>query len=257
MTAALLAALVLTVGPVLADHHEGGAPPYMLVQTFHVDPLKMDEFEKGAQAWVEAFQEKEMGPEWTWYASTGQNFTYTYVSPIPNYAYLDTMEARQAEMAEALGPEKLGELMRVVGAATSVSTELVKAMPKMSYHPAEEVPGQFLRVGVHTVRPAMAQRFEQMAEKVAAAFAKAEAPLGFSGYQVAFGEGSYVFTTMAPDAATFYATPGTGQILAQALGEEGARELLAEWRECVTDYQTHDYQMRMDLSYVPMMGDEH
>ena len=49
--------------------------------------------------------------------------------------------------------------------------------------------------------------------------AKAEQPHGWDGYSVEFGEGSYVYTSIASTAAEYYKRPAVPEILMKALGE--------------------------------------
>jgi hypothetical protein len=97
----------------------------------------------------------------------------------------------------------------------------------------------------------MTEQFETLVKEVVAAFKKAESPVGFTGYQTQFGTGSYVFTTMADNAEQLNSFPGTGEVLAKAVGQEKADEMFQEWRNCITDYETEEFEIRGDLSFVP------
>lgn len=251
----LAGALALPQG-VAADSHEG--PAYFVVHYDQVDPAKTAAHEANSKKWVEAFKAGDFGPEWTWYAYSNSNFGYGYVFPFPNYAYLDGAEAREKSMAAALGEEKMAELMKVGEYIDSHYSEMLKAVPELSYQPADSIVTQagFARVGVHSVKPGMTERFKEMAKRVVADFAKAGAKLGFNAYSVEFGEGSYAFVTFADSAAQFYSQPGTGEILAKAESPEAAQEIYQEWRDCITAYDTQDWAVRADLSYVPTMEAE-
>ncbi len=261
-TLVALAALALLAAPqtATAESHEEApaAPPLFMVHFDQVNPSKVMEYEANGKQWVEAFKAAKMGPEWTWYAYSNASFVYGYVFPVPNYGFLDGQDAREKAMAAALGEEKMAELMKVGEYIDSHYSEMLKAVPELSYQPADSIVTQagFARVGVHSVKPGMTERFKEMAKRVVADFAKAGAKLGFNAYSVEFGEGSYAFVTFADSAAQFYSQPGTGEILAKAESPEAAQEIYQEWRDCITAYDTQDWAVRADLSYVPTMEAE-
>ena len=57
----------------------------------------------------------------------------------------------------------------------------------------------------------------------------------------------------APDAAAFYERPDVPAVLAAAYGEEEAGKMLGEWLSCVNNYDTENYTIRADMSYIPAM----
>ncbi len=252
----VMAAALAVVAPLalMADHHETG-PAYLTVHIDEVVPEHADDYEAIAKKWPEAFAEAGLGEEWTWYASSGNDFTYVNVSPLPNYAYIDGVEERRKQVMEAVGEEKMAELLEAGKYIRSHHTEIVKARPDLTYLPKdwEQVQATFMRVAIHHVKPSMNDQFQDLIKRAVAAFEKAEAPVGFEAYEVEFGEGSYVFTTGAKDAATYYGWPGTGEILTQAEGAEVSQAMFEEWRSCITDYETMDNRLRPDLSYIPAM----
>ncbi len=258
--AILLAAAPALPRAAVADSHAG--PAYFVLHYDHVDPAKVAEHEANSKAWVEAFKAGDFGAEWTWYAYSNANFGYGYVFQFPNYAYLDGSDAREKAMAEALGKEKMAELMAGTDTVVSHYSEIWKAMPSLSYAPpGGNLPGGFVRVGVHHVTPSKVKDFEALVGRVVEAYKKANAASGFDGYKVEYGQGSYGFVAFSKDAGTFYSGPSTGQILTQALGAEEAQALFQEWGECITAYETNDWTVRPDLSYMPGMemeaaGDE-
>jgi hypothetical protein len=249
-------ALLLLAAPpaVLAGEEEESVhAKYLMVHVDEVEPSMQQEYEKVNEKWVEAFKGAEMSPEWTWYGSNS-GFTYVWVSPMKDYAFLDGEEARFEAVAAVLGEEKMAELMEGSEAIKSHHSEIAKYMPELTYEPAapaSTTPGIY-RLASHSVKPAMTEQFESLVKKVVAAFKKVESPVGFTGYQTQFGTGSYVFTTMADDLEQLYGFPTAPEILAKAVGEERAGELMEEWRNCITDFETEEFEIRSDLSFVPM-----
>jgi hypothetical protein len=252
-------AVLLIVGsaiPTLLAGEEAEAPAYLVVHYDQVEPSMSDEYEANGKAWVEAFTEKEMGEEWKWWAYSRPGFTYAYVFTMPNYAYMDAQPEREKMMVEALGEEKMKELMGGMGAIRSHYNEILKASPELSYEPQESIAKDpsFVQVGVHHVKPAMNEQFKGLVKQVVAAFEKAGAKLGFDAYEVAFGQGSYAFVTFADSAAQLYSQPDTRAILAEAEGPEFSKKIFDEWRDCIDDYGNVDWHYRPEMSYLPGMA---
>ena len=248
-----VAALVLLAAPHAALAQDDGGPQYLIVQYDQVDPSHAADFEANAREWVAAFGGAEMGPEWTWLAFSNQNFTYAWVMLMPDYAFLDTMEARQKEVVEKIGEEKLAVLLPGLKYLRSNRSEILKVEPELSYDPQDSAAKDptFSVVGTHYVKPAMDEKFRELVKKVVAAFEKVEAPLGFDAYKVAFGQGSYMFVSSADSAGQLYSDPGTGAYLAEAYGAETAQAMYQEWASCITDYETANWNSRKELSYDP------
>ena len=251
---AFVCALALTalLPGVATTAEEAGRPQLVVVDHATVDPAEMDEFEAWFKDWVSAFQGSGLGAEYNWFTSSGPGFNYIWVSPIGGYSVLEAREARQKQMGEAIGAEKMGQLLSKMHLMKSHHRELLRMRPELSYSgpaDADPAPG-FLRINTHHVRPGMEERYEAVIKQVAEAFAKAKHPHGWDAYSVEFGEGSYVFTSIAPSAADFHERPTAPQVLAKALGAEGAGKLMAEWRQCVSQTDTRDSRPRGDLSFV-------
>lgn len=251
-----LACALCALGPLAAAAEQHEAPPGPAYATAHydsVEPSRVTEHEANARAWVEAFEAANMGPEWSWYTYSRSDFTYVHIFPTPNFAFFDASEARLQKMMEALGEEKFKELMKGAANVRAHHDEVVKHVPELSYMPAEPPGGQhgFAHLGVHTVKPAMAEQFREAVKKLVAAYRKVGVPHGFDAYEVQFGTGSYHFVTLAKDAAEFYGRPGAGQVLAQAESSEYAQQLYQEWRDCISAYETSDWTYRPDLSFLP------
>ncbi len=249
LAAVALVATLAAVPFAAADSHEEAPMPYLFVHYHDVDPARVMDHEAQDKAWVAAFTEAGMeGDEWEWY-SYSHGFEYAYVSPFPNYAWLDNEKEREAELAEAIGEEKMKELMQGAGARAH-RTEILKYREDLSYDgPWKGEPG-FARVGVHHVKPGMGEAFENLVQEVMAAHKKAGSELDIAGHEVEFGDGDYLFVAWAKDASHFYSMPSTGAILNEAYGAEKAQKLYADWGESITDYVTTDWAFRPELSYM-------
>ncbi len=257
---ALFAVAVLLVpSTALAEHHEGeehshdDMPLYRIIHFDQVHPSKMMEHEENSRQWVKAFRDAGMGEDWTWWASAGPQFTYVYVFPFRSYADLDLQDARNKEMAEALGEEKMNELVAGASTVRSHYSEIVKFEPELSYHAPPMGPPGFLRVGVHWVEPSQDEPYRALMKKAAEAYAKTEQTGSFEVHKVAYGQGSYAIVTTAANAAAFYERPQIVEILTEAYGQEEAGKMLEEWLSYVNNYDTENYTIRADMSFIPAM----
>ncbi len=258
--AVAVAVLFLTVVPqvVFADHHEAAAPTYTMIHYDKVGPANALTYEENAKAWVAAFKEAEMGAEWSWRTYSGPNFNYAYLDDVPNYAYLDGADAREAAMVEALGKEKLDELSADGGGSTGHRHELTKDLPEYNYTPEGGV-GEFgfVHLATHSVKPGMGEQYRALVAKVTEARNTVGGGLAVRVSQVQFGHGSYQFAILAKDRASYYSAKSVGAMLGEAYGPEEAKAIFDAWRECITDYETSDWNFEPELSYMPgMSGDE-
>jgi hypothetical protein len=48
-----------------------------------------------------------------------------------------------------------------------------------------------------------------------------------------------------------YDNQKTGEHLAEALGAEAAKAMFQEWAECISGYETMNWNYKKDLSFVP------
>jgi hypothetical protein len=251
-----IAALFLVSAPavVLAEHHEEAPPRYTMIHYDDVDPANAPAYEENAKAWVAAFKEAELGEEWAWWTYSGPNFTYAFLTDVPNYASLDNADERWGAVVEAVGKEKLDELSADGGGASAHRHELTKKLPEYDYTPEGGV-GEvgFVHVSTHSVKPGMGDQFKELLAKVTEARKKVGGPMAVRANHIEFGHGSYQFATLAKDAATYYSERGTGKVLTEAYGADEAKAMFDQWRECVTDYETSDWYFEPELSYMPGM----
>lgn len=247
-------ALLLALAPIalFADHHEPPTP-YMMLHHDDVGPGGSATYEEGAKAWVAAAREAELGADWEWRTYAGPNFEYVFLTDVPNYAYLDGTEARFGKMAEKIGAEKIAKL-NAMASVGSHSHELVKRSAALSYVP-EGGMGKvsFVHMSRHTVTSGMEDKFKELVAKVNEARKKVGSTMPVLGSEIQFGQGSFQFVSLTPDAASYYSAPSVGAVLNEAYGAEEAGAIFDAWRACITDYEVSDWEFRPDLSYLPGM----
>lgn len=256
----VLALMLLPAAGGRAEEEKGyGEMPKLWVIHFdEVDPSMTQQFEEAGEAWVKAFREAELGAEWSWFASSGPSFTYAYGWSIDSFGMLDRWGELDKKVAEAIGAEKLAELEKMTTATVrSHRSEIVEGMEDLSYRPkkssmTEREPG-YQHVEVHWVKPAMLEQYQALVKKAIGALGEAEHPLGWSAFRVRFGEGDFVYVTSADSAGQFYSAPDVGDSLTKALGQEAAQQMYQEFRDCISKYETSDWNPRPEMSFMPQM----
>ena len=251
-TAALAVLLLATLSGLRAAASE--APSGVdVVHYDRVEPSRTAEYEVAIRAWAAAFREGALGQKWAWRAYCGPDSTYAYRSSLPDFAFLDSENDRRQEMISVLGEERSERLRARTVAIRSHHSELLRKRPELGYRPArpQGADPAFLRVGAHRVRPAMTERFEAVLRRMTAALSRSRVALPLEVEEVRFGPGLYRLVVAAASAEELAAQPRLDELLRRSLGEEAARELLAEWRQCVSEYTTANWVFRPDLSYLP------
>jgi hypothetical protein len=105
------------------------------VYDFVVKPAMVSQFEAGVK------QEIELGSPAPWSAfSTDEDFHYYFVTPIQNYAAIDSMEKADNEWTAKIGKEKLDALMKSYeGTFEYYKAGVIRFLPDLSYAP--KMPG--------------------------------------------------------------------------------------------------------------------
>jgi len=225
-----------------------------------VIPDMEEAYVQAAKEWVDAFTKADMGPDWTYFTSSSDDFMYITGWRLKNFAMLDDSDALEKEMTEKVGADTLKALMeRQSVAISSHHSEIARHLPDLSYRPAKPLltnpmPG-YSRVGVHWVRPGQEKAFKETIKSLKAALAKVEHGLGFETYEVVFGTGSYIMVWAADDPGQFFTNNNLRKVLSAALGPEGAMKLYADWRATISKFESHDNRPRPDLSYFPGMAE--
>ncbi len=224
--------------------------PYVTVHYDVVDPGDSQQYEQNAKDWVKAFADAEAGADWTW-VGYQNGFTYGWVSPMPNFAYLDAAEDREKAMVAMLGEESATKLMSGMGLVQRHHTELLKYEPDLSYLPEGfTLDGMHaVNVTVHTVAPGKAKDYRAMVADVVAALGSVDAPVNFLGHSVTFGQGSFAYVTWAESRAALHGGPEMGELLAEAVGPEKAQELYGRFLDTVDEISEQDWRIRGDLSF--------
>jgi hypothetical protein len=128
--------------------------------------------------------------------------------------------------------------------AGAISTALSLCLPSGAW--AQAKPASTASVFVTKVKPGMAKEWEALQKELNAALKKGGAPWRNVSQTAVFGDlNTYVSVTPIEKFAQF----DNPSPLVQALGEEGAPQLLGKISKCVLDSHRYGVRFREDLSY--------
>ena len=244
----LAIALALAALPALAEIRPA---PYIVVHYDTIDPAQTQEWNAVQKEWAEAFRKAKAGKDHYWPAYQS-NLTYTWVSDMPSFGYLDGGEARDKAASELVGEGVMERLQ--AGTAPAILehyTEIWKFEPELSYWPEGLDPSKMnaIRVRVDTIRPGKGETFEKLVKDVVAAMKKINAEVNFFAYSIPFGKGSYAFVNWGTNEAALHSGPSTRELLSKALGEEKSQAMYSNWLKHVTSTESSDWLIRKDLAY--------
>jgi hypothetical protein len=226
--------------------------PYITLHQDTIDPAQLEAFEKNNKEWVEIFQKAKAGKDYYWRAYQS-GFTYTWVSDMPNFAYLDASEAREEALNEILGEGTLEKLM-AENAPPIIEhhTEIWKFQPELSYWPEDFDASKMnaINVSIDSIKPGKGEDFRGLVKEAVGAMKKIEADANWFAYSVPFGKGSYAFVSWGEDRAALHGGPDMGKLLTEALGAEGSQEMWVRWLDAVASTEDRDWRVRRDLAYL-------
>lgn len=227
-------------------------PDLRWVHYDHVDPMKIDVFEARQKEFVDAFKAAKADPMWSWWVFQ-DGFEFVTSWGIENYASLD--EDENEALAKVVGKEMLDKLNAPTGSVVKHHSGVVKFEAGPSYEPPGYMDGMpgFLAYTTYWIRPGKEKEFLDLAKRVREAHAKTAQTGGYRVFRVEIGEGTFVFTSLAKDAATYYSRPGVMEVLTKAWSAEEAQKIYREYLGLVVDTEHRSYMVRGDLSYMPAM----
>lgn len=245
---------VLFALPAAAGDTEKPAMEFFAVEVATVKPPMVNQYEKVTRDMVAAMTAaKADSPSYFFWASSGPSMTYTFVTPIENFAALDAMEADWLKLADLVGKETFRQMW--IGATQAVdhlNRFVIVKLPGLSYEP--ETPGDVESKAYHSYGFFYVAQDQEMAfRKLVAAFVdlskKKKVPEPFQVYSVVMGDDLplYISVSSARNQPDFLAAR---KHVKELLGEEGkalSEKIVATLRK----YERREGWFRKDLSYVP------
>jgi len=233
-------------------------PPKMQLFIVHEEtavPSMVAQYEGVTRDMIKNFAEKKMtSPSFMVNTYMTSDFHYLYITPIANWAQMDTIWKDWMSAPEMVGKEKWAELMKRGNAAmVSYDDTIAARRDDLSYVPEnprakmEEEP--FARVDYYYLKPGTESEAEQIAKDYAKLFREKKIPDGFQIYMAMSGHDLPLLVAVIPakSPADFAATD---EKTAAALGD--ALKTLQGRALAITRRIEHkDSWYRPDMSYMP------
>jgi hypothetical protein len=224
--------------------HEETANPSMVMQ-----------YEGATKDLIKAFTDKKVtSPSFMVNTFMTTDFHYIYLTPITNWAQIDSVWKDWMSAGDTVGKEKWADIMkRGNGAMISYDDAVAARRDDLSYMPEnprlkmEEMP--FARVDYYYLKPGMEEQAEQVARDYVALFKAKKVPDGFSIYMAMSGHDLPLLVAVIPakSPADFAATD---ERTAAALGD-ALRNLQGRAMALTRRIEHKDSWYRPDLSYMP------
>lgn len=197
---------------------------------------------------------RSAAPSFNFNAFAGDDFTYLYVTELPDFSALGAIPRELEATARAVGEAKWGDLMKRNGQAVEYIRETVLLEdPSLSYTPAnprlkpEEM--SYFHFDLYYVQPGREAEADAVAREFVELFRRKGIPDGYRLFKVALGAEMPMLAVLvgARDAADYQAQDAKAR---QTLGQEGAA-LFQRAFALSRRFESHDGWWRADLSLPP------
>jgi len=226
-----------------------------LIHEETVNPSMVTQYEGATRDLVKAFADKKVtSPTFIVNTYMTSDFHYLYITPIANWAQMDTVSKDWMSAPEIVGKDRWLDLMkRGSGAMTSYDEAVASRRDDLSYQPEnprlkmEEMP--FARVDYYYLKPGTEEQAEQVARDYVALFKAKKVPDGFTIYMAMSGHDLPLLVAVIPakSPADFAATD---ERTAAALGD-ALRNLQGRAMSLTRRIEHKDSWFRPDLSFMP------
>lgn len=233
-------------------------PPKMQLFIVHEEtavPSMVAQYEGVTKDLIKSFTEKKMtSPSFMVNTYMTSDFHYLYITPIANWAQMDTISKDWMSAPEMVGKEKWAEMMKRGNAAmVSYDDTIAARRDDLSYVPEnprvkmEDEP--FARVDYYYLKPGTEQEAEQIAKDYAKLFREKKIADGFTIYMAMSGHDLPLLVAVIPakSPADFAATD---EKTAAALGD-ALKALQGRALSITRRIEHKDSWYRPDMSYMP------
>ena len=244
-----LASLALAAGTARAQQH-----PMYVVHQEQVKPSMVEQYEATQKEFVAMVtKNKAAMPHFSFVGLMGEDFLYTYVAPVPNYAGLDGINQDFGALAQKEGP-RFADLMKRGGAPTEVVRESVVSLwPELSYAPASPrlafEDARYFHYDFYHLMPGRDGDAEALAKDFVALFKSKNIPNAYRLFKVEMGYEmpGLIVEVGAKDPVDYYAQQKSDMAL---LGKEG-QALFARAQALTRRFESRTAWLRPDLSVMP------
>ena len=234
-------------------------PPKMQLFLIHeetINPSMMSQYEGATKDLIKAFNDKKMtSPSFMVNTYMTSDMHYLYLTPIANWAQIDSIWKDWMSANETVGKEKWADIMKRSNPTIISYDDAVAARrDDLSYVPEnprlkmEEMP--FARVDYYYLKPGAEADAEQVARDYVALFKEKKIPDGFTIYMAMSGHDLPLLVAVIPakSPADFAAVD---EKTAATLGD-ALRNLQGRAMALTRRIEHKDSWFRPDLSYMPV-----
>jgi hypothetical protein len=250
---AVTAAGVLAASSFAGDEQEGQKPQMYSIYKEVVQPAKTQVYEAALKNMIAEFKAYDIDPEKVNFKTIfGPEMGYVFVSPIENFAAMDTMMENWNAVVEIIGKDRFQEMMVEAEAALEHSEFFhVMRRPDLSYVPEnprltpDEI--QYVHYGFYYPIPGKQEQLEEVAKKFVELYKSKNISSGWSIYQSITGTDLplLVVAHAAKSESDYYSERAK---LKELIGEEGEK-LGQQAHALVRKVEFKDGYIRPDLSY--------
>lgn len=255
-TGLLFTILIIFIGNLFSQ--DGGSKgQLLLIYQDKVKPAKVAEYEQGTKEMIALFKEKNVtSPYFNFTTIAGEEFTYSYVLPIKNFADLDQMQKTWMEFEQNIDNKEKWQAMMESGSKNikSVHQFVVASMPDLSYKPVspalKEEDKTFYHYDFFYVNTGKEKEFAEVAKEWSELYEKNKIPYGWNLYRVVIGQEQplYVVSFGSKDKLDYVTTLNK---IEDVIGKEKIQSLLAKTFSLVRKFEHKNATVRPDLSYSP------
>jgi hypothetical protein len=224
-------------------------PQLYYVYDFVVKPAMVSQFEAAVK------REIELGHPSPYNTFSTDDLHYYFVTPIQNYAGIDSMDKADNEWSTKIGKEKLDALMKSYeGTFEYYKAGVIRFLPDLSYAP--KVPGlkpeegDFVSWGFANVEFGKGKEFRDVLKQWVALYDSNKIPMGWNTYVGVMGVEMplYLWAERAKSAAQYWAEDEKAM---KTIGGAKVMELYKKTMALCRKFESKTGWVRADLSNKP------
>lgn len=253
--AALAFILAAFITGSLAAAQQMAQPKWYVMHQEFARPSLLKQYEDTSKEFIAAVrQHHDAIPVFSFVGVAGDDYVYTYVTPISSFSDLGAIYSGFGKLAQAVGEAKWGDLMVRGGETmTSMRDSILMEDPSFSYTPAQPrlkpEEEQYLHVDLYYVQPGREAEADAVAKDFVELFRKKNVPDSYRLFKVVMGWDTplIIVTTPAKSAADYAARDVE---VRKMLGAEG-QALFGRAFSLTRRFEMHGGSIRPDLSLEP------
>jgi hypothetical protein len=224
-------------------------PQLYYVYDFVVKPAMVSQFEAGVK------HEIELGSPIPWATFSTNDLHYYFLTPIQNYAAIDSMEKADNEWSAKIGKEKLDALMKSYeGTFEHYKAGVIRFLPELSYAPKLTAPkpeeGNYMSWGFASVEFGKGKEFRDVLKQWVALYDSNKIPMGWNTYVAVMGVEMplYLWGERSKSPAQYWAEDEKAM---KTIGEAKVTELYKKTMALCRKFESKTGWARPELSNKP------